>query len=85
MELPIPSWFKYRQGTAEPAGDNCYRLSAPVSDPAFIRIREINGKWQAAVAGSVDGPDLQATNAALANPHDAWLAAFELYRTVRIY
>jgi hypothetical protein len=85
MEIPIPSWFKYRQGKAEPAGDNCYKLSAPVSEPAFIRIREINGKWQAAVAEKADGPDLQATEPTLANAHDAWLAAFELYRTVRIY
>jgi hypothetical protein len=85
MEIPIPAWFKYRQGKAEPAGENCYKLSAPVSDPAFIRIRPVNGKWQATVADTADGPDLQATAPTIDKAHDAWLAAFELYRTVRIY
>lgn len=84
MEISIPSWFKYRQGVAEPAGENCYKLSAPVSEPAFIRIRQIYGQWQAAVADSADGPDLRATEPMFGRPHEAWNAAFELYRTLRI-
>lgn len=84
MEIQIPAWFKYRQGVVEPAGDNSYKVSAPVSDPAIIRIRQVYGKWQAAVADSVEGPDLHATESQFSRPNDAWNAAFELYRTLRI-
>ena len=85
MEIPIPSWFKYRQGNAEASGENCYKLSAPVSEPAFIRVREKENRWQAVVSDSADGPDVRATGPDFANAHDAWVAAFELYRSVRIY
>lgn len=84
MEIPVPAWFKYRQGVAEPAGENCYKLSAPVSEPAFIRVRQIYGKWQAAVAESAEGSDLRATGPIFDRANDAWIAAFELYRTFRI-
>ena len=84
MDLPIPSWFKYRQGEATPAGENCYQLTAPQIEPAFIRIRRMDGGWQASVATSADGPDLLTTRADLTNERDAWLAAFELYRIAEI-
>jgi hypothetical protein len=84
MEIPIPAWFKYRQGVVEAAGENTFKVSAPVSEPAVIRIRQVYGKWQAAIADSVGGPDLRATEPEFSRPIDAWNAAFELYRTLRI-
>ena len=84
MELQLPAWFKYRQGQAEPAGENCYKLTAPLQDPAFIRIRRVDGKWQAALADTADGPDVSATELVLETERDAWAAAFELYRVVKL-
>jgi hypothetical protein len=84
-ELPIPSWFKYLQGTAEPAGDNCYRLKAPLVDETFIRVQSENGKWSASVADAADGPALRKTDAFFATAMEAWIAAFELYRAEKIY
>jgi hypothetical protein len=83
MELPIPAWFKYRQGEAKPAGDHSYLLTAPLADPTWIRVRIADGAWQAAIANSADGPDLM-TSGPLGDEHDAWLAAFDLYRVVKI-
>ncbi len=84
MEISIPAWFKYRQGVLEAAGENCYKASAPVSDPAYLRVRQVYGKWLAAVADSPDGPDIRMTEPVFARQNDAWNAAFELYRTLRI-
>ena len=56
MELPIPAWFKYRQGEAKPVGENCYELTAPQMEPAYIRTRRTDVGWQAEVADSADGP-----------------------------
>ena len=85
MDLQVPSWLKYRQGELEPAGERCYKVSAPVSDPAYIRVRQRDGQWQAAVADAADGPDLRATEPVFPRESDAWSAAFELYRSARIY
>lgn len=85
MELQLPSWFKYRQGTAEPAGDNCYKLSAPLADDCYIRVYQKDGRWQAALANAIDEPDLRVTEPVFSRAADAWLAAFELYRAEKIY
>ena len=85
MELPLPAWFKYRQGVAEPAGDNCYKLTAPVSDTAFIRVRQHDGAWQAVIAAAPDGPELGASEPNLADEAAAWRAAFDLYKSTVIY
>jgi hypothetical protein len=85
MELQLPAWFKYRQGEAHPAGNNCYKLTAPVSEDAFIRIRQQDGKWLAELASTADGPDLSATEPKFDTEIEAWRAAFELYRARVIY
>lgn len=85
MELQLPSWFKYRQGAAEPAGHHCYKLSAPLVDDAYIRIHAKDGRWQAALANTPDGPDIRVTEPVFARENDAWNAAFELYRVEKIY
>ncbi len=85
MELQLPAWFKYRQGKAEPAGDNCYKLTAPVIDEGFIKIRPVNGQWEAALADSADGPDVAATEPVFASEAEAWKAAFEMFRSLKIY
>jgi hypothetical protein len=84
-ELPIPSWFKYLQGTAEPAAENCYRLMTPLIAESFIRIQQENGLWFALVADSAAGPAIRKTEPTFANENDAWQAAFELYRAVKVY
>jgi hypothetical protein len=81
MQPTLPSWFKYRQGKAEPAGENTYRLTAPNQQEAFICIRSAeNGRWSAALRLAADGPDAATTAPEFDNEADAWQAAFELYR-----
>jgi len=84
MELSIPAWFKYRQGVAEPAGDRCYKLTAPLADEVYIRIREKDGTWQAAISEAADGLDLRSTEFNFASERDAWTAAFDLYRVEKL-
>jgi hypothetical protein len=77
-----PFWFKQRQGTAEAAGPDTYRLTAPNLGEAFIGIRAADGgRWRAALRSSADGPDVAVTEVEYGNADDAWGAAFELYRT----
>ena len=83
MQLVLPSWFKQRQGKAEPAGDNAYRLIAPNQGEAFISIHPGDGHWSAALRLAATGPDV-ATAAGFEHPGNAWEAAFELYRTTVI-
>jgi hypothetical protein len=81
MELIRPFWFNMRQGKAEPAGDNVYRLTAPNLPESYISIRAAGDKQWAGVLRSVlDGPDVAVTEKSYGNPVDAWYAAFELYR-----
>jgi hypothetical protein len=82
MPPPIlPSWFKQRQGKAEPAGDATYRLTAPNLGEWFISIRQAdNGRWSASLRRTADGPEVAATPPELPRPVEAWEAAFELYR-----
>jgi hypothetical protein len=84
MDLPIPAWFKYRQGEAKPAGENCYELTAPVIEPAYIRIRKNDAGWQAEVAGSAEGAALMTSRPDIELERDAWQAAFELYRVIKV-
>jgi hypothetical protein len=84
-ELPIPSWFKYLQGTAEPTGEKCYRLKTPLNAEAFVGIQQENGLWFATVADSANGPASRKTDPIFASENDAWQAAFELYRAEKVY
>ena len=84
-DLPVPSWFKYLQGVAEPAGGNCCRLKTPLVDESFIRIESANGKWSAELSGSADGPAVRRTKPVFASELEAWNAAFELYRAEKVY
>ena len=81
MPFTVPSWFKQRQGKAEPAGDNVYRLTGPNLGEAFIGIRKgPNNLWAGYQAASATGPDLEATEPRYEIDADAWNAIFELYR-----
>jgi hypothetical protein len=81
MEAILPTWFKYRQGKAEPAGDHTYRVTAPNLSEAFVSIRALeNGQWQGTVRLSADGPDLAVSEPVPGGAGQAWDAAFELYR-----
>lgn len=81
MELVTPMWFKQRQGKAEAAGENTYRLTGPNLREAFISIHKSdNGLWAASLRYAVDGPEIAATEPEIATPYEAWEAAFEIYR-----
>jgi hypothetical protein len=81
MAVILPTWFKQRQGKAEPAGDNTYRLSGPNLREGYITIgRAENGAWQAGLRFQAEGPDADATQPVLPNEYEAWEAAFELFR-----
>jgi hypothetical protein len=82
MTLTVPTWFKQRQATAEPAGDHQYRLFGPNLTVAFVGIRQADtGKWLAFLRTAADGPDADVTEPRFDTVFDAWDAAFELYRT----
>jgi hypothetical protein len=82
MQPILPSWFKQRQGKAEAAGENVYRLTAPNMGEAFISIqRGDKDFWSAALRSRADGPSLAVSEAEFATPGEAWEAAFELYRS----
>jgi len=81
MELILPTWFKYRQGKAESAGERVFKLTAPNLLEAFISIRPAeNGNWQGVVRTKADGPDVAITEPEFLAPGEALEAAFELYR-----
>jgi hypothetical protein len=44
----------------------------------------VDGRWQAAIADSADGPDAAASEPKYASEPEAWAAAFELYRVAKI-
>jgi hypothetical protein len=82
MEPILPTWFKYRQGKAEPAGTDTLRLTAPNLQEAFISIRQGEHQcWSAHLRLATDGPDAAATEPEFEDRNEAWAAAFELYRT----
>lgn len=82
MEPPVlPTWFKYRQGMAEPSGEQVMKLTAPNLPEAFIAVRaEPNGRWAAVLRRSADGPEVAASSPDFGSAAEAWGAAFELYR-----
>jgi hypothetical protein len=82
MSVIVPTWFKQRQGKAEPAGENTFRLSGPNLREGYVTIRRAeDGRWSAALRFAADGPDAESTQPVLPNKYEAWEAAFELYRT----
>jgi hypothetical protein len=82
MVQELPFWFKQRQCKAEPAGDNGLRVTGPNLGECFLLIRQgEGGRWQAALRQAADGPDIATTEARFPTDEDAWMAAFELYRT----
>jgi hypothetical protein len=81
MPLEVPSWFKYRQGKAEDAGPNLYKVSAPQLKDAFVGIRPARDEgWQAFFRHAADGPDVAASDSNWPTPGEAWNVAFEMYR-----
>jgi hypothetical protein len=81
MELVLPTWFKYRQGKAEPVGENAVKLTAPNLPETTIGIRAAeNGNWRGVLSTSVEGPETATTQPEFVTPSEAWGAAFELYR-----
>ena len=81
METILPTWFKYRQGKAEPAGQDVLKLTAPNLPEAFVAIRDAEkGKYQGVLRIAADGPEIAVTQPVFATRGDAWGAAFELYR-----
>jgi hypothetical protein len=82
MPLNLPYWFPQRQGKAEEAGPDTYRLTAPNLPEAFISIHQQaeNGRWSAALRLSAQGPEVERTEPVFATVYDAWEGAFELYR-----
>jgi hypothetical protein len=82
MQAPTPPfWFKQRQCKYEPVGENLLRITGPNLGEAFIRIqRADNGRWQAAIRRTADGPDGAVTEPYIPGEREAWDAAFELYR-----
>jgi hypothetical protein len=83
MQPVAPFWFKQRQCKVEPAGnDNTVRVSGPNLGEAYLSIcRDENQLWRAVLRLAVDGPEVSATRPELESPHEAWEAAFELYRS----
>jgi hypothetical protein len=81
MSLITPYWFAQRQCKAEAAGADAYRLTAPNLRLAVVAIqRGDNGRWSALLRPAEDGPVVASTEAEFPRPHEAWEAAFELYR-----
>jgi hypothetical protein len=85
MSIEVPSWFKGRQGKAEPIGDNMFKLTGPNLNEGVVLIhRDENGRWQGALRQTADGPDLAVTEPGFEMPYEAWDAAFELFRNYMI-
>lgn len=79
--MTVPSWFKYRQGKAEEAGADIFKLTGPNLREGYVAIREIEpGRWQCALRFAPEGPDAAASDATFPTRQDAWEAAFELFR-----
>jgi hypothetical protein len=81
MAVVPPFWFNQRQGKAEEAGPDRYKLTGPNLRPAVISItRGENGLWSAALRLGEEPSPFAETEAAFARPEEAWEAAFELFR-----
>jgi hypothetical protein len=85
VELVTPTWFKQRQAKAEPAGDNTYRLFGPNLPECFLSIRRgEKGLWQGALRYEAAGHDVSVWDTVFEQDHEAWQAAFEMYRRLVI-
>jgi hypothetical protein len=83
MEPILPTWFKYRQGTAASAGENTLKLTAPNLSEAFVGIRRAeDGHFLGVCRRTADGQDAAVTQVTFDSAGDAWGAAFELYRNL---
>src|SRR5947209_19522568 len=81
MEPILPTWFKYRQGKAEPAGADALKLTAPNLPEAVIAIRTAeNGNYQGVLRAAAEGPEVAVTQPEFVTPGEACGAAFGLYR-----
>src|SRR5262245_65900506 len=80
MSVVVPSWFKSRQGKAEPAGDNLLKLTGPNMGEAYVGIRAVDGGWRVLARARQDSDDVDRTHAPTADVTDAWGPAFELFR-----
>jgi hypothetical protein len=81
MAVTVPSWFKGRQGKAEEAGPGLLKLTAPNLHDWYIGIRRLeSGGWLAFLRSDPDGPDATAVEVDPLPEHEAWEAAFEVYR-----
>jgi hypothetical protein len=77
----IPFWFKQRQCKAEPAGsENVLKLTGPNLGDAYIHVHGDDGRWNAGLRLSPDGPDVATYNGGCPTVKRAWEVAFELYR-----
>jgi hypothetical protein len=82
MGLVTPFWFNQRQGKAEEAGPDTYKLTGPNLRPALISIaRADSGPWSASLRLADEPAPAAATQAEFPSPQEAWEAAFELFRT----
>jgi hypothetical protein len=82
MELILPSWFKQRQGKAEPVGPDTYRLTGPNLPDAYLGVRRTeDGRYAASLRFGPDGPEAASTQQPIDTLYEAWEAAFELYRS----
>lgn len=80
MSIITPSWFAQRQGKAEEAGPDLYRLTGPNLRESFIGIRPAeHGQWLGFLRASADGPD-EATAGPVPTQYDACQTAFEIFR-----
>ena len=80
MNVELPSWFKYRQGNAEPAADNLLKLTGPNLREAFIGIRPEDGGWRAFVRTQPDSEEVARSSSTFETTSEAWNVAFELFR-----
>ena len=85
MALVTPFWFKQRQGVAETAGTELYKLTGPNLREGYVGIlKGDNGQWAAFLRGSPDGEDLHNTGYVIDTAYNAWGAAFEIFRDYMI-
>ena len=80
MAVTVPSWFKGRQGKAAEAGLGLLRLTAPNLKEWFLGIRRDGDGWLGFLRDRADGPDAIAVDLGNIPEHEAWAAAFEVYR-----
>lgn len=77
-----PFWFKQRQANLEPAGTDTFRVTAPNLGEAWIAIEPVAGAgYRALLKLKADAPPVAETPPHFATATEAWMGAFELFRT----